>query len=229
MSPIRKTAIFIGVLFLLGYVGVFLGSAFYAPILDAPEFLAEVYPNQTQVITGMLIELINDVAVIGIAVMLFPIFKKHSETMALGLLGFRFMEAVLLIVSKVSVLSLIPLSQDYIAAGAPAASYYQALGASALAQRYWANQLHTVFFILGALVFYLILYQSRFLPRFISIFGLIAVAALTAANLLGAPAPTEGFQPGTILYLLIFLSELLVAVWLIVKGFEPSALASESA
>lgn len=229
MNTVRKTAIIIGVLFLLGYVGVFLGSAFYAPILDAPDYLSNVFPDKTQVITGMLIELINDVAVIGIAVLLYPIFKVHSEAMALGLLGFRFMEAVLLVVSKVSVLTLIPLSEAYIAAGAPDASYFQALGTSALAQRYWANQMHTVFFILGALVFYVILYRSRFLPRFISVFGLIAIAALAAANLLGAPAPTEGFQAGTILYLLIFLSELLVAFWLIFKGFEPSELASVSA
>ena len=226
MNTTRTTAIIVGVLFLLGYVGIFLGSAFYAPFLEAPDFLGDIYPNKTQMVTGMLIELINDVAVIGIVVMLFPIFKIHSERMAIGLVAFRFMEAALLVISKISVLSLIPLSQEYIAAGAPDGSYYQALGASALAGRYWANQLSTVFFILGALIFYLVLYQSKLLPRFISIYGLIAVVALAAANLLGVPDPTQGFQPATILYLLMFVSELLVAVWLIAKGFNPAAAVS---
>lgn len=223
MNTTRKIAIVVGVLFLLGYVGVFLGSAFYTPILETPDFLRDVYPNRSQVTTGMLIELINDVAVIGIVVMLFPIFKIHSERLALGLVVFRFMEAALLVVSKVSVLSLILLSQEYIAAGAPDGSYFQALGTSMLDQRFWTNQMSTVFFILGALVFYLVLYQSRLLPRFISIYGLIAVAGLAAANILGVPDPTQGFQPASILYLLIFVSELLVAVWLIVKGFNPAA------
>ena len=94
-----------------------------------------------------------------------------------------------------------------------------------LDQRFWTNQMSTVFFILGALIFYLVLYQSRLLPRFISIYGLIAVAGLAAANILGVPDPTQGFQPASILYLLIFVSELLVAVWLIVKGFNPAAAA----
>ena len=228
MNTHRKTAVGVGILFLVGYVGVFLGSAFYAPILDAPDYLGEVYPNKTQVIQGMLIELMNDAAVIGIAVMLFPILKKHGEAMALGLVGFRFMEAVLLVVSKVSVLSLIDLSQRFVQGGAPDASHFQALGDLALAERYWANQMSTVFFILGALVFYVILYRSRLLPRFISVWGLIAVASLIAANALGVPDPTQGFQPATVLYLAIFLSELLVAIWLIVKGFSSSAIASES-
>jgi len=225
----RKTAVGVGILFLVGYLGVFLGSAFYAPILDAPDYLGEVYPNKTQVIQGMLIELMNDAAVIGIAVMLFPILKKHGEAMALGLVGFRFMEAALLIASKVSVLSLIDLSQQFAQAGAPDQAYFQTLGDFALAVRYWANQMSTVFFILGALVFYVILYRSRLLPRFISVWGLIAVASLIAANALGVPDPTQGFQPATVLYLAIFLSELLVAIWLIVKGFNPSAIASGSA
>jgi hypothetical protein len=225
MNTYRKTAMIVGVLFLLGYVGVFLGSAFYAPILDAPDYLSKIYPDETQVKTGMLIELVNDVAVVGIAVMLFPILRKHSEAIALGYVGFRVIEAVTLVVSKISILSLIPVSQEYIAAGAPAASYFQALGASAVAQRYWASQMQTVFFILGALLLYWVLYRSRLIPRWISVWGLIAVASLTAANVLGVPDPTQGFQPATLLYLAIFLSEILLAIWLIAKGFSPSAIA----
>jgi hypothetical protein len=225
MNTNRRTAIIVGVLFLLGYVGVFAGSAFYAPILDAPDYLDKIYPNETQVIMGMLIELVNDVAVVGIAVMLFPILSKQSEALALGYVGFRVIEAVTLIVGKISVLSLIPLSQEYIATGAPDASFFQALGAVALGQRYWASQMQTVFFILGALVLYYMLYQSRLVPRFISVWGLIAVASLAAANALGVPDPTQGFEPATLLYLAMFVSELLLAFWLIVKGFNPSAIA----
>jgi hypothetical protein len=229
MNANRTTSIIVGALFLAGYVGIFLGSAFYAPVLDAPDYLAKIYPNEDQVIIGMLIELLNDVAVVGVAVLLFPILRKHGEALALGYVALRVIEAITLVVSKIGILSLIPLSQEFIASGAPADSSLQALGDMALAQRYWASQIQTVFFILGALLLYVVLYRSRLVPRFISVWGLVAVASLTAANVLGVPDPTQGFQPATLLYLAIFVSEILLAVWLIVKGFEPSAIVPEPA
>lgn len=229
MSENRKTAIIVGVLFLVAYLGVFLGSAFYAPILDASDYLINIYPNRTRLIIGMLIELINDVAVIGVAVMLLPILKKHSESIAIGYVSLRIVEAVTLIVGRISILSIIPLSQEYIAAGAPDVSYFQTIGAVALAERHWAGQMQTAFFILGALILYYILYRSKLIPRLISVWGLIAVASLTAANVLGVPDPTQSFQPAMILYFPIFLSELLLAIWLIIKGFNQSVIVSGSA
>lgn len=227
MNVNRKTAIITGILFLLGYLGVFWGSAVYAPILDAPDYLTRVYPNRSQVINGMLIELINDVSVIGIGVMLFPIFKRHSEQIALGYAVIRLLEAAVSIFSKFSVLSLIQLSEEYIAAGDSAAAYFQVLGTYALAERYWAGDVMlTIFFILGSVLLYYLLYQSRLVPRLISAWGLFAVASLTVANVLGVPAPVEGFHPAMLLYLPMFLSEIILALWLIVKGFNPTALAS---
>jgi len=231
MNSNRKTAIIVGVLFLAGYVGVFVGGAISGPILKAPDYLSNIYPNKTQVIIGMLVEvLLNDVPVVGIGVMLFPILKKYSESIALWYVGMRVIEAVTLIVAAISALSLITLSQEYIAAGAVDASAFQASGALAKAMRYWAGDVMlTVFFIVGALILYSILYKSKLVPRFISVWGLIAVASLIAANVLGVPDPTQGFNPGQILYFPIMLSEALLAIWLIVKGFNPSAIASGSA
>lgn len=224
MKTYRKTAIVAGILFLAGYLGIFLGSAFYAPILDAPDYLSNIFPNRSQVIVGMLIELINDATVIGIPVVLFPVLKKYSERLALGYFGFRIIEAAILIVSKTSVLSLIELSQEFLAAGASGTGYFQTLGAVALAERSWASQIQVVFFALSALIFYYVLYRSKLLPRFLSVWGFIAVAALIAANVLPVPDLTQGFNPAQLLFLPIFISEILVAIWLIVKGFNPSAI-----
>jgi hypothetical protein len=228
MNTDRKIAIIVGILFLAGYLGIFLGSAFYAPLLDAPDYLNKIYPNRTGVIAGMLIELINDVAVIGIPIMLFPILKKYSERLALGYFGFRIIESMVLIFSKTSLLSLITLSQEYIAAGSPDQSYFQTLGAVALAERDWASQIQVVFFALSALIFYYVLYHTRLLPRWLSVWGFIAVASLIAANVLPVPDLTQGFNPTQLLFLPIFLSEILVAIWLIAKGFNPAAIAVES-
>lgn len=229
MNSNRKIAIVAGVLFLTSYCGVFVGSAFLGSILNAPDYLTNIYPNKTQVIIGTLFELINDAAVIGIAVVLFPILRKHSESVALGYVGFRVIEAAMYIVGKTSTLSLITLSQEYIAAGAPDASYFQASGALALAKHHWDGQMAAIFFLLGTLIFYYLLYRSKLLPRFISVWGLIAVALVITALGLGVPDLTQGFNPGQILYFPIVVNELFLAVWLIVKGFNPSAIASGSA
>jgi len=227
----RKTAIIVGVLFLAGYVGIFVGDAISGPFLKAPDYLSVIFPNKTRVIIGMLVEvLLNDVPVVGIGVMLFPILRKHNEGIALWYAGIRIVESVTLIVGTISALSLITVSQDYIAAGAADALYYQASGALALAVRHWAaDVMLAVFFIIGALILYSILFKSKLVPRFISIWGLISTASLIAANVIHVPDLTKGFHPGQILYFPIMLSEVLLAIWLIVKGFNPSVIASGSA
>jgi len=223
----RKTAIITGILFLAGYLGVFLGSAIYAPILDAPEYLGKIFPNKNQVIWGMLIELINDAAVIGIPVMLYPIFKKYSERLALGYLAFRIVESLVLIFSKTSLLSLIPLSQEYLTAGSPLNSYFDSIGTVALSARDWASQIQVVFFSISALIFYYVMFQTKILPRWLSVWGFFAVASLIAANVLPIPDLTEGFNPTQLLFLPIFLSEILIAIWMIFKGFNPAAFSPE--
>ncbi|MHA2343101.1 MAG: DUF4386 domain-containing protein [Candidatus Hodarchaeales archaeon] len=220
MNSNRKTAIIVGVLFLISYCGVFIGNAILAPILDAPDYLMNIYRNKNQVIIGVLIELINDAVVVGIAAMLFSILKKHSESIALWYVGFRVIEAVIYSISKISILSLITLSQEFIAAGAADASNFQALSVLALSGRYWAGEMAAIFFFLGALIFYYLLYQSKLLPRFISVWGLIAVASVITAKVLGVPDLTQGFQPAMISYFPIVLNELFLAIWLIVKGFK---------
>ncbi|MBN2322107.1 MAG: DUF4386 domain-containing protein [Spirochaetes bacterium] len=130
MNSDRRTAIIVGVLFLAGYVGVFAGGALYGPVLNSPDYLSTVYPNRIRVIIGMLVEvLLNDVPVVGIGVMLFPILKKHGEGLALWYAGNRIVEAVTILVSAVSALTVITISREYIAAGAMETSHFQGLQA----------------------------------------------------------------------------------------------------
>jgi hypothetical protein len=223
MNSDRQTAIIVAVFFLIGYV-VYLPAAFLLEsILTAPDYLISVSANQTQVIMGVLGELANAAAVAGIAILLFPILKKRNETLALWYVVFRALEAVVFIVADVNALSLITLSQEYAAAGAPDTSYFQAAGTLALAQRYWVTEVMSpIFFVLSALVFYYLLYQTELLPRFISIWGFIAVALLIIGNVLGLPFSIIGL----LLFLPIMSNEIFLAIWLIVKGFNPSAIVS---
>lgn len=224
MTTYRKIALIVGLLFLISYAGVFVGAAIVGSSLDAATYLTTAYPNQSQVITGMLVQFLNDAAIVGIAVMLFPIFRKFSEGLALAYVSFRVIEAVMLIAAKVSLLALIPLSQDYLAADVPNAALYQAAGAFAHGQGVWAGEMGTISLLLGALILYYILFQTKLVPRFISVWGVIAVASTVAARVLNVPDLTQSFQPAMVLYFLIVLNELFLAGWLIVRGFNSGAL-----
>jgi len=105
----------VGVLFLTAMVASLLGGGLIESILSAPDYLLAVSENETQVIIGVLLELINGIAVVGIGVLMFPILKQHSENIAHGYLAFRIIESVFCSVIVISPLSLIKFSQEYLA------------------------------------------------------------------------------------------------------------------
>jgi hypothetical protein len=226
MNSNKKAARIVGVLFITATVASSLGFVILDPILNAPDILVSVSANTTQVIIGVLLLLIDSAAVVGIAVMLFPILKKHNEALALGYVGFRVIEAVMIIVAVIIPLTLITLSQEYVQAAAPDASYFQTLGSLLLAVWDWALLLGImIVFGLTALILNYLLYQSELVPRWLSGWGLIGAILLLAAGLL----EIFGINLTDLINLPIALQEMVFAIWLIVKGFKPSAIVSESA
>jgi hypothetical protein len=222
----KKTARIVGLLFITATVASSLGFAILDPILNAPDILVNVSANTTQVITGVLLLLIDSAAVVGIAVMMFPILKKYNEALALGYVGFRVIEAAIIIVASIILLSLLTLSQEYVQAAAPDASYFQTLGSLLLAVWDWALLLGImIVFGLTALILNYLLYQSELVPRWLSGWGLIGAILLLAAGLL----EIFGINLTDLINLPIALQEMVFAIWLIVKGFKPSAIVSESA
>jgi len=228
MNSDKKTARIVGALFLIAMLTSILGGGLIETVLDAPEYLMDVSANETQVIIGVLLELVNGIAVVGIAVFMFPLFKKYSEALALGYVAFRIIEAVIAVAAVVSALTLIALSQEYVKTGAGDASYLQTLGTSFLAARaFWVSTMLGIFFSLGALLFYYLLYQSKLLPRFISVWGLIGAALILIWNLLEMFGISV--SAGMILALPIILNEIFLGIWLIVQGFNSSAITSPAA
>jgi hypothetical protein len=225
MNSNRKTARIVGVLFITAMVAGGLRYFLLGPILDAPNYLMSVSANESRVIIGVLFYYSMAVAIVGIAIVIYPILRKHNEALALGYVGARLIEGVLFIVGMLITLSLLALSQAFVQAGAPDTSYFQTIGDLLLAIRYWAyNGLWAITLSLGALMFYYLLYQSKLIPRWLSVWGLIGAILFPAAwlSLLG---PT--ISPAFVLPLV--LQEVALAVWLIAKGFNPSAIASEPA
>jgi hypothetical protein len=231
MTSTRKTAIIAGVLWIIASIAGVLGyGVFLNPILSAPDYLFQVSANEIQIITGAFLILVMAVAVAWIPVMLFPILKKHNETLAVGYVVSRALEAVCDIVAVISWLLLLTLSQGYVKAGAPAALSFQTLGTILLQVDGWINPIMTIVFIIGTLGCYYLLYQSKLIPRWLSGWGLIAAIPYLAAGLLlmfaliSASSTTQW-----VLMLPLGLQEMVLAIWLIVKGFNTLALASGSA
>ncbi|MFC2002086.1 DUF4386 domain-containing protein, partial [Chloroflexota bacterium] len=153
MDSDRKTAIIVGVLFITATVAGVL-SLVFSGHRSAPDYLISISANETQVIIEGLFMLIMGFAVAGIGITMFPIFKKHNEALALGYAGFRIIEGVLFIVSVVSLLSLLTLSQEFIKAGTPDASHFQTLGTLLQGENYWVYHMGTISFGLAAPIFY---------------------------------------------------------------------------
>lgn len=225
MNNNRNTAIIVGALFLIAMVTSLVGAALIEAILDAPDYLTDVSANSTQVTIGALLELINGIAVIGIAVMMFPILKKQNEALALGYVAFRVVEAVIIFAALISPLALITLSQDYLAAEV---SNPQTLGTLFLAVRaHLVGQMIGIFFGLGALLFYYLLYQMKLVPRWISVWGLIAVVLVFTWNLL--EFMDISLDAGIVFGLPIILNEIFLGIWLIARGFNSPSTEIDSA
>jgi hypothetical protein len=220
-----RTARTVGLLFLISYAAFIAGSALLGAALDPSTDLGAIFPSSTQVTAGVLLQFTNDAAIIGIAVLLFPILRRHGEGLALGYVGLRIIEAAAYAVARISTLSLVTVSEKYAAAGAADAPYYQALRMGALADITAAGLLATVAFILGAVVLYSLLYRSRLVPRWLSVWGLGAVAALTVANVV-VPSSAKDFQPAMLLFIPIILNELLLAIRLVARGFDADAVSA---
>ncbi len=228
MNSYRKTARIVGALFIFALVLEPIGSAIYEPILSASDYLVNAYPNKIRVIIGILLEFICVPAIVLIPIMLFPILKQHNERIAFGYVGFRILEGVLFIAVDIGALSKLTLSQEYMKAGAPNVSYFQILGNSIHAGIEWATLIYIIVFTLGASMFYYLLYKSKLLPRFISIWGLIAATMLLTGALLGMFGLIPLLNVMIFFGPLIGLNELILSIWLIVKGFNSSVIDSKS-
>jgi len=224
MNP-QKTARIVGALFITAMVSGMLRFVLLDPILDSPDYLIIVSANESKVIIGALTFYILAVALVGIAIVIYPILKKQNEVLALGYVAARIIEGVLFIIAILVILTLWTISQEYVKAGAPDDSFFQILGELLLAVRYWAyNVLWPITLSLGGLMFYYLLYQSNLIPRWLSVWGFIGALLFPVAWLsLFGPTISGPFL------LPLVLNEMVLALWLIVKGFNPSAIASLSA
>jgi hypothetical protein len=162
---------------------------------------------------------------------LYPIMNKHSLGLAIGVVGFRVTEGMIDILGGVSTISLLSLSQEFVKVGTQDAAYFQTIGAIIKAGDAWlSNGAMLICWCIGALMYYVVFYQYRLVPRWISVWGLIGITLVTIASVMVMFGIIPGFgKVQMIANLPIMPQEMVFAIWLIAKGFNPSAVASVSA
>jgi hypothetical protein len=219
MTPSRKISLAAGLLYLLTFVSI-PTIAFYDQVKGA-NYITGAGPDTAAIIGGIL-EIIVALAGIGTAVTLFPVLKKQNESFALGLVAARILESGTIFVGVAFILSIVTLRQ----VGA---------GADALVTSHVLSALYDRIVLLGQsfmpaicdLLLGVMLYKSRLVPRPLSVIGIVGAPLLVVGYLailfgfIGRLAPLAGLSA-----LPVALFEFLLGVWLVVKGFNPSAINS---
>lgn len=227
----KKIARNTGILFIIATAASVLGSSLVGSVVDAPDYLVQIAANKDLIVLGAIFSFIAAVGSAGIAISMYPVLRKYNAGLALGSVGFRIIEAVFYIVSALGLLSLLSLSQEYISAGSQAVPNFQILGNLILEVRVWAGfVLGVIAFCIGGSLYYYIMYRSRLIPRWLSAWGLVGLASIFLMTLLLAFGERIAEPSGKLLLLAfpIAIQEMVFAIWLIVKGFNPSAIAPET-
>jgi len=222
MTPDRRASVIAGALFIAASAAGFASTAVEHPVLTGAGYLAKITENTGRVSVGGLLELLEAVTSAGIAVALYPVLRRRSETLALGAVVFRAMESTMYAIGAVLTLALLTVADTYGQASASSRGGLQAIGDMLTGLRDEAILAGVFAYVLGASLYYVLLYRTRLLPRWLTGWGLAAVALMLCAcfaSLFGR-SPVTSFIP---LILPIAVQEIVLAVWLIARGFTPSS------
>ena len=234
MNTANRTSRVLGIAFLLQFVTSFSSGVFLKPALITPgnisESMIKIANNPSLMRAYILVDVLTALGIIFLGVILFLTLRERNETIALVALGCYILEAALLAVSRLEAFSLLGMSQAYVAAGQPAS--LQTMANVALASMdFVGSTLHMLAFCPGGILFYYLLYKSGVVPRVLSLWGLITVLPC----LIGTLLVVFGYEAPTFLYILYMPFELVIGVWILVKGVtingasetrQPSTIAS---
>ncbi len=210
----------VGALFIITMVFGGINAYFISPILHTS--FTNIFQNKTLIVTGVILEIFMGIGVAGIAVFLFPILIRHSKNIAYGYLGLRVIEVGIMIITVISPLLMIELSQEFIKSGTTDSLFFQNTAILLLEGKSLIYQAAFFFTSLSGLILCYSLYETKLIPRIISAIGFIGYLFLflsAVLDLLGFIDTVNG--AGVYMYLPGGLFELaILPAWLIVKGFN---------
>jgi hypothetical protein len=223
MDALRRTALVAGGFYLLTFVSSIPAVFLLDPVLNDSNYIVSAGAD-TRVLWGCFLDFINAIACIGTAVTLFPVVRRQNEAVALGFVTARVFEAAIIVIGVVSLLSVVTLRQDLAGGAGTDDDSLVAVGQSLVAIRDWTFTLGPSLVPgVNALLLGYLLYRSGLVPRLIPVLGLIGAPLLLAS---ATATLFRSNDPVTVLAAIatvpIFLWELSLGVWLVVKGFRPS-------
>ena len=225
MKTYRKTASLVGLFFIIGTVAGVLSMVFLGSFMDTPEYLDRIAADESKVVIGALLILTMGFALTMVPVLLYPIFRKYNGTLALGAVVFRgALEAVVYMMQAVIWLLLLMVSQEFNTASSADLPLLQHLGNLLMNADSWVAHILSIVFSLGALMIYWVFYRTKLIPRWLSVWGLVGGLLYFVAPMVGLFGMDWGF-----LMLPLALQEMVLALWLIIKGFDSTAIASLAA
>ena len=233
MKTYRMNAVMAGVLYFLGTVFGFSGSVIGGKVLSSltaskplvgVDILGLVAANSSQITMGAFFYLMMAISLMAMTVFLYPVFRKDSEELAMGMVLFRgALEGTAYLVSVLGFLALVVLGNEYIATGA-ASTVLQSMGNVLYQFQDRLAPVGPIFFLIGATCLYLSFYRSRLIPRWLSVWGLIGVVPYMAYALLHFFHLDTGY--GLYLQMVMAPQELVMGLWLIIAGFNRAAMAA---
>ena len=226
MNAMQRTAKVAGILFILATAAGLAGTGVLGSALDAPDFLSQISAEGNRILVSALLSFVAACGSAGIAIALYPVLRKFNEGLALASVGFRLIEAVFYTVGTLCLLSIFALSQESAGVSGDAAIYIETLGRLLLTAKDLAGfVLGVMAFCIGGGLYYVVFYRSRLIPRWLSVWGLIALALLFSAVLITLFDGEPYSVSGNLVFLAspIALQEMVLAVWLIAKGFNQGA------
>lgn len=226
MNTENKIAKAVGLLFIITMVLGMIDAYTVAPILHKP--LADYYVYDAQFYIGAFSILFMSLGVVGIAVLLYPILLKHNKIIAMIYICSRVMESLLLIIGVIVYFLLLTLSQEFVNTGSPNASYFQSIADLLVEARYGGYQVAMIILSIASMLLCYLLYKTQLIPRLISTVGFIGYALVLVSAPLDILGIIDTTGAGGVLYIPGTLFELLLLpIWLIAKGFNPSATIAE--
>ncbi len=224
MKPIRNKTIIAGILIIAGMIA---GILSVAPAVDSTEYLSKAAENANQVIIGAVFQFIMSIAYLGFALALYPIIKNPNQGLSLGFLSFRILASTLVIIGTIILVSILALSQEYVKLLPQDSSSFEALGYLLKTARDLINHVFMILvFCISNLLFYILMIKSKYIPLWLSIWGGLGALLSAVASLLVLFGAIEIITSEYIvLNIPTALQEIILAIWLIIKGFDKTQFA----
>ena len=233
MNTEMKTIRLLGAAQLIVFVGGMIGGLMLTSVVGSgsiSDILVNISKNLTLMRISNLFAMVESLVIVVLGVLFYIVFSKEYKIIALVALGCILAAVITKAVGKIGTYALIPLSQEFVEAGAPASSYFQTLGDFL----YYGvdrqgHDIHMLFWSLGYILWSYLLFRSRYVPRFLSVWGLVACCLLLISTLLILYDRDFFSSPANILIIPYIPYELFLGIWLLFKGFNSSAINSLSA